>query len=176
MSKRIIKKDIITTERLVIKPFAFGDRERLGEFFKNREITETFMVPDYSTEKQYIELADKLICFSQIEDETHLAYGVYLNNILVGFVNDCGFDNEKIEIGYVIHPDYKNCGFATEAVKAILKELWDMGFKKITADFFEENKASLKVMEKCGMTLTGVTDEVEYRGIIHKCLHCEILQ
>lgn len=49
-----------------------------------------------------------------------------------------------------------------------------MGFRKITAGLFQENIASRKVMEKCGMILTSLVDEEEYRGVVHKCNYYEI--
>lgn len=170
----LIKKKTIQTERLTLKPYEEKDRKRLAGLLMNEEIAETFMIPDYPEKQQYLELAEKLIQFSQPEDEAHLEYGIYLDKELIGFVNDCGFDENEIEIGYVIHPAFKSRGFATEAVKAVMDELWDMGFSKITAGFFEGNEASRKVMEKCGMVLTDAMDEEEYRGKTHRCFTCEI--
>ena len=40
-------------------------------------------------------------------------------------------------------------GYATEAVRAVLEELRDMGFRRVTAGYFEGNEASHRVMEKC---------------------------
>lgn len=48
-----------------------------------------------------------------------------------------------------------------------------MGFRKVKAGYFEENEASRRVMEKCGMKQLSYTDEIEYRGITHKCLYYE---
>ena len=52
----------------------------------------------------------------------------------------------------MIHPDYQGCGYATEAVGAVLRELREMGFRKVIAGFFSENSARRRVMEKCGIT------------------------
>ena len=49
---------------------------------------------------------------------------------MIGFVNDCGYDDEAIELGYVIDPAFQGRGFATEAVNAVINELREMGFKK----------------------------------------------
>ena len=161
MNLPIKKKAKIQTERLCLKPYSSEDAGRLAEFFKNDEISKTFMVPDFESEKQ-------------IEDTGHLEYGIYCDNVMIGFVNDCGIEEDTIEIGYVIHPDYKGHGYATEAVLAIVEELREMGFRKVMAGFFEENTASRRVMEKSGMQLNDLVEEEEYRGIIHKCYYCEI--
>ena len=171
---KIVKNGPIVTERLVLKPYSEQDEDTLVRLLTDGEVTKTFMVPEYPDPEQYHELARKLIRFSRPEDDTHLEYGVYLDGTMIGFVNDCGYDDEEIEIGYVIDPAYKNRGYASEAVKGMMGELWKMGFQKISAGFFEENPASRRVMEKCGMTLNGEEDCEEYRGARHRCLYCEI--
>ena len=80
-------------------------------------------------------LAEKLIDFSREEDTTHLEYGICLNGKIIGFINDCGIKDEEIEIGYVIHPDNQGHGYATEAVRAIICELREMGFRKVIAGY-----------------------------------------
>lgn len=174
MSRDILKKELITTDRLTLKTFSIGDRDHLVEMMKNPEITATFMVPDFPNEAQFYTLADKLIETSQIEDKVHLEYGVYLDGHLIGFVNDCGHNDEAIELGYVIDPAFKGRGFSTEAVAAVINEIREMGFKKVIAGFFEGNIGSQKVMEKCGLHLNGNSDEEEYRGKILKCYECEM--
>ena len=174
MNLPIIKKPLIRTERLTIKPYAPSDTERLAALLTNRVITETFMVPEFETLGHPTALAAKLVAFSQPEDTKHLEYGIYSGGVLIGFINDCGIEEDEIEIGYVIHPDYKGHGYATEAVGAVINELRGMGFKKVTAGFFSENTASRRVMEKCGMVQNDEEDEEEYRGVTHKCYYCEI--
>ncbi|MGN0427580.1 MAG: GNAT family N-acetyltransferase [Agathobacter sp.] len=169
----IEKKEVICSERLMIRPYRTTDRDRLVEILTNTEIAKTFMIPEYETKAEYYELADKLIAYSQIENKTHLEYGVYLGDILIGTVNDCGFDDETIEIGYLIHPDYQGKGYATEVLKVMISEVREMGFKKIIAGFFEDNIASRRVMEKSGMYLTDRIEEQKYRGKIHRCLYFE---
>lgn len=174
MKRPIFKKTLIRTERLTLMPYRACDRERLVEMLLDPGITETFMVPDYPEREQYGELADKLIAFSSPEDTVHLEYGVYLNGYMIGFVNDCGHDEETLEIGYVIDPAYKGHGYATEAVRAVIGEIRSMGFKRVIAGFFEGNTGSRRVMEKCGMHLNGNTDEEEYRGKVLRCYECEM--
>ena len=72
MSRQILKKERIITDRLTLGSYRKEDRDRLAEMMRNPEITATFMVPDYSEEVQFYALADKLIEFSQNSDTTHL--------------------------------------------------------------------------------------------------------
>lgn len=167
------KKASIRTQRLTLQVISKEDTEQLVQLLTNHEITKTFMVPDFKTPEQVTALAETFISFSQIEDVEHLAYGIYTDDRLIGFINDCSMENDTIEIGYVIHPDYQGKGYATEAVHAMIEELLKMGFCKVKAGYFEENVASRRVMEKCGMKQLSYTDEIEYRGIVHKCFYYE---
>ena len=151
------EKTQIKTERLILKPYSEQDIDTLTE---SRSCAE--------------ELVRKLIVFSRPDDTKHLEYGIYLNEKLIGFINDCGIEDDEIEIGYVIHPQYQGHGYATEAVHAVITELREIGFRKVTAGYFSENTASLRVMEKCGMQKTAITDEEDYRGKRHICKYCEI--
>lgn len=175
MALPIQKKALIETQRLTIKPYALEDVDGLVDLLTNPEITKTFMVPKFESRESAENLAKKLVGFSREADTKHLEYGIYLDEKIIGFVNDCGIDDEEIEIGYVIHPDFQGHGYATEAVGAVLCELREMGFRKVTAGCFAENAASHRVMEKCGMRQTAVTSEEEYRGAHHLCRYCEII-
>ena len=64
------------------------------------------------------------------------------------------------EIGYGIAEDYQGCGYATEAVSALV----DWAFKQtgvmgITAETEESNIASQRVLAKAGFIPTGETGE-----------------
>lgn len=174
MTWPIRTKALIRTERLALRPYAPQDLGSLMELLTDPRITKTFMVPALESPEQMERLARRMIAFSQPDDAEHLEYGVFREGKLIGFVNDCGIEGDGIEIGYVIHPDEQGRGYATEAVRAVLTELREMGFRRVTAGFFEENAASRRVMEKCGMRLTDRRDEEEYRGERHACRYCEI--
>lgn len=170
----ICKKRRIQTARLELKPYSAQDIGALAALLMNPEIAKTFMVSEFESIAQAKALAEKLVDFSRIEDVRHLEYGIYLNGALIGFVNDCGIEDDEIEIGYVVHPEYQGRGYASEAVKAVLGELRETGFRKVSAGYFAENEASRRVMEKCGMKPVERTDEEEYRGKKHLCRYCEI--
>lgn len=64
------------------------------------------------------------------------------------------------EIGYGIEKNFQNCGYATEAVNAVVKwALNQNGITKIIAQTDYENIATQKVLEKCGFIPTGKTGE-----------------
>ncbi len=130
------------------------------------------MIPDFSSRE------DAVLMFHKIKDlsysDKHFEYGIYLKEQLIGFINDVETDDESIEIGYVIHPDMQGNGYATEILSATIRELFRMGYSVVKAGFFEENIASRRVMEKCGMRMVEKIDSIKYQGKIHRCFYYEI--
>ena len=58
---------------------------------------------------------------------------------------------EDAEIGYWIAKPYWNRGIATEALRAMIDYCFNVkGFLTLWSDFFIDNPASRRVMEKCG--------------------------
>ena len=167
-----MKKEILTTERLVLRPFCEEDREEMTGILCNAEIKKTYMIPDFADPKEAEALFERLMKLSRMDD--HFVYGIFFEHKLIGFLNDCEMKESTAEIGYVIAPEHQGKGFATEAVRCCIEALWSMGFAHIRAGFFEENIASGRVMQKCGMHKIGLEEDIEYKGVVHHCLYYEI--
>ena len=83
-------------------------------------------------------------------------------------------ENGIIEIGYAINPEYWGRGYATEAFKGAIQYLFENGYSVIRAGIFEDNIASRRVLEKCGLKLTKTVEDIEYKGKMHHCVYFEI--
>ena len=77
-------------------------------------------------------------------------------------------------MGYALHPEHHSRGYMSEAFAAMIDYLFSCGFDEVTAGAFEENTASIRVMQKCGMVRLEKTDEIDYRGKTHKCIYFSI--
>jgi ribosomal-protein-alanine N-acetyltransferase len=72
-------------------------------------------------------------------------------------IGDIGFmggpdQNEVVEVGYSIVPDYRKQGYATEMARSLIEwALQEKGIKGITAACLNDNIGSIKVLEKIGM-------------------------
>ena len=162
----------LSTDRLVLRPFQAMDRAQAIRLLRNEEISKTFMLPDFPDDAAAGKLFDQLM--NQSDPEKHFVRAICLYNGVIGFVNDVEIQDGTIELGYAIHPDYQNRGYATEALSASIWELFQRGYQAVQAGYFEENPASGRVMEKSGMHPISKVDTIEYRGIRHKCLYYEI--
>lgn len=85
-------------------------------------------------------------------------WGIQLGDILIGSISTVNVDehDQKATLGYCLTRDYWSNGYATEAVKAVIKFiLMDVGLNRIEASCSVKNKSSIRVLEKAGMTFEG---------------------
>ena len=58
----------------------------------------------------------------------------------------------QAELGWAFHPDYAGHGYATEAVRELIRICFtDLGLRRVTANCFAGNEASWRLMERVGM-------------------------
>lgn len=109
----------------------------------------------------------------------YIAYTITLKdrNVVIGSVG-CSYyeDLQEIGITYFIGSQYRNNGYAAEAVKAYVKYFFNhYNVQKIIATVREENISSRKVVEQSGFILTekkmyqDVNDEKEEMYYFYEC-------
>lgn len=153
-------------------PITEKDQPVMLQLLTDERIKQTFLLPDFDKKEDAIPLFQRL-CRLSLED-TRFVRGIFAEKKLVGFLNDVETRNGTIELGYVIHPDFWNRGYATAALKDAISQLFSLGYREVIAGAFEENKASLRVMEKAGMEPLEKTEIIEYRGRSHACAYRRI--
>ena len=160
------------TKRLTVRPFLDSDKDKMLEMLYDESIKKTYMIPDFES----IEAAEKLFsAFMRLSiDESRFVGAICLDDEIIGFMNDTEIEGGSVEMGYVISPKYQNRGFCTEAMCGAIKYLFEKGFREVICGAFEENAASIRVMQKCGMKLLPKTDVIEYRGEKHNCIYYSI--
>lgn len=156
-------------QNIFLKQIMLPDQTPVLDILTSDIVKQTYMLPDFSEREDAIPLFDKLTSLST--DETRYVRGIYLDQKLIGFINDVEIQNTSIELGYAIHPDFHEKGYMTQALKKAIAELFSLCYQEVIAGAFEENAASIRVMEKAGMRKLGKTDEIEYRGKIHRCIY-----
>jgi ribosomal-protein-alanine N-acetyltransferase len=98
------------------------------------------------------------------EDAGRLGYGPWVliardESSVVGSAGFMGKQPEKgesIELGYGVHPDFRNRGYATEATRALVE--WGLSqpaVGRVIAKCDPANAPSVRVLEKIGMTRLG---------------------
>ena len=171
------KSPVLETERLFLRSFREDDAGAVTSILRNARCAETYLLPDYPEPEDALPLVSRLREFSL--DPERFVYAVarkdpHGGDTLIGFLNEQTRESGKVEIGYVLHPDFWNRGYMTEAVGAVIRELFRMGASAVRAGHFEENISSRRVMEKNGMAAIPLSEELDYRGRVHRVLYREI--
>ncbi len=150
----------LQTERLKLIELTFADLENIHQLHSLPETDEynTLGIPatiqtteillkEWLDQQKVIPRLSHIFCIKLID-----------TNQFVGLIAlTLGKINFKIaEVWYKIFPDYWRQGFATEALTQVLKfSFTDLGLHRIEAGCAVENIASIKVLEKVGMTREG---------------------
>lgn len=148
----------LSTQRLILRRMRTTDDIDMYDYARRAEVTRYLLWsphPDRTYTREYL----KYIA-------TRYAAGTFYDWALVlkengRMIGTCGFTsidapNECAEIGYVLNPDYRGRELAVEAVRAVLAFGFDcLLLQRIEARFIRGNDASLRVMQKVGMTFEG---------------------
>lgn len=143
----------IETERLTITEFTMDMAEAVH--LNSLDEDNRRFVPDevFETVEEAAETVAFLMgCYTSMEGP--LVYPVVRKDgTYVGYVQAVPFDDGTWEIGYHIGGNHTKQGYATEAVKAFLPVILPkLGITEIAGICLADNKASVKVMERCGFT------------------------
>ena len=69
----------------------------------------------------------------------------------------------SVEVGYVLSPTYQARGYMTEALSAVTEcALSEQAIARVWATCHVDNKASQRVLERCGYTLEGCLKKSGY--------------
>ena len=78
----------------------------------------------------------------------------------IGMIDVVGYRDGIPEIGYSLSRKHWNKGYMTEALKAFIKYLFDIGFVKLSIRADIRNIGSNRVIEKCGFIFTHRKEEI----------------
>jgi RimJ/RimL family protein N-acetyltransferase len=71
------------------------------------------------------------------------------------------------ELGWVLHPDHAGRGYASEAVRELIRLCFEeLGLRRVAANCFADNEASWRLMERVGMRreIYSVRDSLHRSG------------
>ena len=143
----------IETKRLIITEFDMNMAESVH--INSLDEDNRRFVPDevFETVEEAAETVEFLIGIYE-NGNGPLVYPVLLKDgSYIGYVQAVPFEDGTWEVGYHIGGNYTKQGYATEAVTAFLPVIMkQIGITEIAGICLAENKASVKVMERCGFS------------------------
>ena len=148
---------ITETERLILRLQTYEDASLLVEMNSDPEVVRYTGDPSLANVAEARTILEEKV-FPQWQKHKMGRFAVTLKN--GEFLGWCGLkyhpETDEVDLGYRFMKKYWGRGYATESSRACL----DYGFKtlkldRIIAKAMPDNKDSLKVMQKLGMTFRG---------------------
>lgn len=153
-------ENMMETQRLILRPWRETDAKALFKYASDPDVGPRAGWSPHENVEESLAIIKTIFMNTTMWavelKETHEAIGC------VGYL-PAQFSNLEIpdnhaEVGYWIGKPYWGKGICTEAMKAVIDYCFnEKGYETLWGDFFPENPASGKVMEKCGFKDTGRT-------------------
>src|SRR5690554_249989 len=150
-----ISSPILSSRRLVLRPFTLDDTIALFSWASDAEVTRFLRFPVHHTIQESERVIKKWIDNEKHPPFFHWAIETRDEMEVIGSIGIeiTSLHDNRGEIGYCLSKRAWNRGFATEALRTVLEfGLERAGFHRIEAAHAVENVASGKVMQKAGMT------------------------
>ncbi len=169
----------IYTNRLILKPIENSDVNAIHEYACDQDITMMLYLPNETIDvtKGFV---DYVVAEWSKEEPGCYEYVMILEDKVIGGVGAYfTADRTVCEIGWILHKDYRNNGFTTEASNALVEYTFnELSVQRVIAHCDSRNISSERVMQKIGLKLmddkgtrfypkTGVTSG-EYMYAISK--------
>ena len=143
----------LETERLLLRPFTEEDAEGLYAYASHPE------VGPWAGWKPHADVAESLRVIRDIflPSDT-LAVIRKTDGRLIGSAGFVGKHRTELgapseEVGYSLARDCWGQGLIPEAVKAVMRHAFtELGYQALWAAYYDGNRKSKRVMQKCGMT------------------------
>lgn len=147
------------TERILLRPWRESDADTLFKYASDPEVGPRAGWPPHQNVEESLEIirtvfnSDHMWAIELKESGEPIGcIGYYAHgesNINIG-------ENDA-ETGYWVARPYWNLGICTEALRLIIDYCFNVkGFQTLWSDYFVNNPASCRVMEKCGFRDTGL--------------------
>ena len=166
------RNEILLGRNIFLRSILEESKPEMKAMLLSEEIKKTYMLPDFTSEEELDKYFYRLKAITESKDK--FVYGIYLKDKLIGFLNEVDKKDDAMELGYFIDPTYWGHGYASEALMVAIKELFRIGINTVKTAYFEGNKASERVMQKCGMSPNNETEYIEYRGQKLKAIYYQI--
>lgn len=157
----------IETERLILRPVKLEDAQDLYQLVIDKDVLEFLAgLPQYTGVEMAIDYIENKLT-KKYSNKSFYDWAICLKseNKMIGRVCVYKQDEERrmADLVWMLNANYRNKGYITEGVKAVINHLFHIGFERIEAFANVVNKASIKVMEKVGMKYEGTLRKYDCR-------------
>lgn len=155
---------ILTTKRLILRPWEESDAESLYTYAKDPSIGPIAGWPVHTDVKNSLEIIRNVlntpetyaICLKE-DNEAIGSVGLHLNGS-----TDLTDRDDECELGYWIGKPFWGNGYVPEAAQEIIRHGFEeLGMTAIWCGYYDGNIKSKRVQEKCGFIYQFTSEELE---------------
>lgn len=153
--KNDVQFNVIETERLILRKVRGEDAEPMfRNWASDPEVTKYVTWPPHESIQTSNAVIQRWI--KEESDPKTIRYMITTkeSDEPIGSIDVVDYVDGAPEIGYCLSRKHWGKGYMTEACKAFIKYLMDIGFSKIVIEANVENLASNRIIQKCGFVFT----------------------
>lgn len=157
------------TDRLILRPWNVDDLDDFYEYAKNPKVGPNAGWPPHESKEKSLEILKSFIKNDEVRAIVYKENNMVIGSIGVHPDKKRLNPNSKM-IGYVLSEDYWGMGIMTEAVKEVLRHLFEDECVDIVSCYhYPFNNKSKKVIEKSGFSYEGTLRKAtrHYNGKIY---------
>ncbi|GGJ12891.1 GNAT family N-acetyltransferase [Paenarthrobacter histidinolovorans] len=158
----------IVTDRLILRRFVVEDLERFHEYQALPE-TARFLFRHELTKTRSMEVLGRYANFEFNQEGDWVCLAIerqdqpgLVGEVVLKWLEGTG----QGELGWILHPDARGHGYATEAAEAVLRLAFEhLSFHRVDAKLDALNEGSAAVCHRLGMRLEAtLVDNWHYKG------------
>lgn len=162
-------KKILETDRLLLRELSIDDAANFHALNENPNVIQ------FTGDKPFEDVEEARIFLGNYKDYERNGYGRWavINKVDNEFLGWCGLkydaSKDETDIGFRFFQKHWNKGFATESAMACLNYGFSLlGIQTIVGRAMSENVASIKVLQKLGLTFDREFDFDGHPGMVYK--------
>lgn len=170
---------ILYTERLnliEIKPAHLTDLYLLYGSRKNANYHNLFVIKNTQEAQLLVDFLQK-----RFEEKAGIRWGITLksNQHVIGTVGFNSFAKKhRANISYNIHPNYRNCGYMSEALRTVIRFGFEhLEINRIEAEIIKQYSESGRILEKFNFKNEGILRQwLLWNGLYHDVIMYSLLK
>ena len=147
----------IETERLLFRVRTVADAEAIHAYASLPEVSYPAGFPPVKTLEDEIYYLEHILPDRNEKAPPPAGYGIVVNGtdkVIAAVDFNHRHEDDVLEIGYILHPDYWGRGYVPEAARTLIDLAFkELGLHKVELSCFSYNVQSQRVADKLGFTL-----------------------
>lgn len=153
--------DMLTTERLILRPWVEADAEELFSYAKDPRVGPMAGWPPHTSVENSRQIIRDILAVPETYAIVLKETGLPVGSIGLHFHTDLAAGDDECELGYWLGVPYWGRGLVPEAAREMLRRAFlDLGLSRVWCGYYDGNERSRRVQEKLGFRYQRTSDNV----------------